>query len=226
MAASIYPNMSEMSMSSPTPRSRLPSTTLEECSESESGTLSGSENGAASDFSSEHCEEQLEEAKQCNSSPSWGKSSKTEKTSSGESPTWRKALLRAKQLEQINQGHQGAKQQENVSPDDCCSSVTVPSCRDDSSKQEERWRVAGSRLASIFQDHSDSDRGVIGPCAKQPKEAETQESRDAQTQAAELGSTAQQQEQRWRVAGQRLAAIFQDHSDSDFAPMRVRPDAD
>mmetsp|Transcript_88335 Transcript_88335/g.169222 ORF Transcript_88335/g.169222 Transcript_88335/m.169222 type:complete len:253 (+) Transcript_88335:38-796(+) len=175
MAPHIYPNLSEMAMVSPTPRSRLPSMGLEECSDSESGTLSGSENGAFSDCSSEP-----REAIECKDAAARSRSSASQRLVGG----WRGPLLHSRQLERSDQDSEEQPHQSQL--------------------QEQRWRIAGSRLASIFHSHSDSEGSDAG---EKPQDKE---------------HSPQQQEQRWRVAGQRLAAIFQAHSDSDDAPRAVR----
>lgn len=158
---------------------------MDECSDSESGTLSGSENGAVSDCSSEpHCECEGAKARQCRESegvaPS--RSSVYQRPAGG----WCKPPLRARQL---HSSDQDSEEEPHVSK-----------------VEEQRWRVAGSRLASIFKEHSDSEGMDV----------------DAKPQDEECWSVTRQQEQRWRVAGKRLAAVFQAHSDSDDAPRALR----
>lgn len=131
-------------------------------SESENGTLSGSENGLDSDDEDKSASEGAHKASAPSKAP------------------WKSWPRRAGTLD--NQETDEALEQR---------------CPE---QHEERWRIAGSRLANIFQQHSDSEGSHAEP----------------QQQPEELSPThVKQQDERWRIAGKRLAAIFQDESESE-----------
>lgn len=140
-------------------------------SESENGTLSGSENGLESPGISDD-----EEESDARTLPQAG----GDNVSAPSQAPWKSWPRRA-------ESH--PKEDAEQAPEQRCAD-----------QHEQRWRIAGSRLACIFQEHSDSDGSLEEPPRKQEKLSV---------------ATGEHQDQRWRIAGKRLAAIFQEESDSE-----------